>query len=91
MIFTVINNDNGVLIKKLDNLVREQIETLETLNESLQALHIALKEVRCHGAVASLKKPEFTEDVFCEACGRRISYGTFCSGCDPNSECNRMR
>ena len=90
MIFTVINNDNGVLIKKLDNLVREQIETLETLNKRLQALHIALKEVRCHGAVASMK-PEFTEDVFCDACGKRISYGTFCSGCDPNSEFNRRK
>lgn len=34
-------------------------------------------------------QPEYTEDVFCEACGKRISYGTFCSGCDPNSEWNR--
>lgn len=34
-------------------------------------------------------QPEFTEDVFCEACGKRISHGTFCVGCDPNSEWNR--
>lgn len=34
-------------------------------------------------------QPEYTEDVFCEACGKRISYGTFCVGCDPNSEWNR--
>lgn len=90
MFFTVINNDNGVLIEKLDNLVREQSETLEALHESLQSLHIALKEVRCQGAVAAIK-PEFTADVFCEACGRRISYGTFCVGCDPNSEWNRRK
>lgn len=36
-----------------------------------------------------IQKPEYTEDVFCEACGKRISYGTFCVGCDPNSEFNR--
>ena len=37
----------------------------------------------------NLLKPEFTEDVFCLACGRRIASGVYCAGCDPNSEWNR--
>lgn len=28
------------------------------------------------------KQPEFTEDVFCSACGRRIASGTYCSNCE---------
>lgn len=28
------------------------------------------------------KQPEFTEDCFCECCGRRIASGTYCSNCE---------